>query len=818
MIRRILIIVSLQSLVLLAAPPFPPTVSLIGDSPTLVDLSAYNLQSRWSIADIPPEIIGEIRGDTLSLRHGKDTGINFGLVKLVSDRGRVLYIPFAREPLHTVEFSYHPPRGVANTVSVAGSFNGWNADKNPLKKDTRGGFRVSLHLPPGSYQYKLVVDGQWIADPSNPNRVDNGLGSFNSALELPTGFSEIGFSKWSYNEGKLSFLLNPPDSPDPGQIVVLNDGAKHEYNWDHPYLTVADTDGRLLRILGTDHEGKPLKPCWVLLDEGVPRGMKGSESGIYDTFLYSLFPDRFRNGDTENDRSLCDTRVHPRIGYQGGDLSGILATLEEGYFDSLGINTIWMGPLYPGPSKAAISPLEYTDEMRAMERDTLDSLLLSMVDPYFGTFETPLSPDEFPEAMAYAGYHGYWPAGDRTVEPRFGSVELMKQLTRSIHDRGYRVLLDLVPHHVHEEHPWFTQHPEWFQPLLLNDGKMNLRHWDAHRLTTWFDPYLPTLDLTTESEAVDSVVASAVWWLQAFDLDGFRHDATKHIPHSFWRSLTTGLLKAEKDDQIIQIGETFGSRELVGSYVCPAEMDGQFDFNLYYASRPLFAGVETASFTQVAREIEQSLRAYGPLHLMANITGSHDQPRFITLAQGDIPSGANERSWGWLNDAVVHDPTSYTRLQLFFLFNVSIPGTPVLYYGDEIGMPGAGDPDNRRFMRFGSDLSDVEREHLAVMRTIGTMRKNMLSLAFGDYVLLAADEHILIYARTFFDETAVIGFNIDPDSAWTGSVSFAALPGMEHPEVRFGQDSIVMDGNTATLTLPSLSGLVLTGGAITEGS
>lgn len=76
---------------------------------------------------------------------------------------------------------------------------------------------------------------------------------------------------------------------------------------------------------------------------------------------------------------------------------------------------------------------------------------------------------------------------------------------------------------------------------------------------------------------------SAMFWLQHFDMNGFRHDATKHIDELFWRTLTRKVVKEFPDRTILQIGETYGSPSLINSYVEKGMLDGQFDFNLYYA-------------------------------------------------------------------------------------------------------------------------------------------------------------------------------------------------------------------------------------------
>ncbi|MCU0610635.1 MAG: alpha-amylase family glycosyl hydrolase [Candidatus Eisenbacteria bacterium] len=789
-----------------ASAPFPPTLHLVGMLPDTMDLSSWYLSRPWVVTSCTPGIDASVLDDLLVVA-AEEPGGGIGMVHLASPDGETLVIPLERRPLTEVSFSYDPPGDAPVAAFLAGSFNGWNGTATPMALRNDGRFGTTLQLPPGTYLYKFVVDGAWMPDPGNSDRVDDGLGSHNSVLHISSGLSSCRFVKSSCRDGRMTFVYYPPQAPPPSTIIVLMDGHEAPFTYESGAVGVEEGDGSFLRVLGADAEGRPLPESWTWLDRGIPRGREGADDGIYRSFIYSLFPDRFRNGDTLNDRPVCHPGVHTMVNYQGGDLEGIRRTLEEGYFDSLGVTTLWLGPLYPGPDRIAISPLEYTDRMRALSVPELDSLLATMIDPYFGQRQLPIPEAAFPPALAYSGYHGYWPVRDRDIEPRFGTVALMQNLVTSAHQRGFRVILDLVPHHVHIDHPWVASHPEWMQDLVLPDGTLNLRHWDAHRLTTWFDPFLPTLDLRGGAPGVDSVVASAAWWLETFRLDGFRHDATKHIPHEFWRSLTAGLRAAAPGRQVLQIGETFGSRKLVGSYAVPAEMDGQFDFNLYYASRPMFCGKEAASFKQVTRELEQSLDAFGPLHLMANVTGSHDQVRFITLSQQDIPPGANERQWGWTHSLTARDPAANRRLQLFFLFNLSVPGIPVLYYGDEIGMAGAADPDNRRMMRFGNELSDIERNHLAEMRDLGQLRRRIPALSYGDCVVLHVEEQALVIARVDFDQLAIVAFNLGSDS-WERTVDLAGLPGSRLVR-RWGEATANQYAGTVRLTMPPLSAIVL---------
>ena len=149
-----------------------------------------------------------------------------------------------------------------------------------------------------------------------------------------------------------------------------------------------------------------------------------------------------------------------------------------------------------------------------------------------------------------------------------------------------------MSNHVHEKNPFIIDNPTWATDLILENGEENIRIWDEQRLTTWFDRFLPTIDLTIP-EAAEAMTDSALHMLIEYNLDGFRHDATKHIPTSYWQTLTQKIKNSLPKKSIYQIGETFGSRELIGSYISNDKLDGQFDFNLYFDSRLVFADDST---------------------------------------------------------------------------------------------------------------------------------------------------------------------------------------------------------------------------------
>jgi glycosidase len=321
------------------------------------------------------------------------------------------------------------------------------------------------------------------------------------------------------------------------------------------------------------------------------------------------------------------------------------------------------------------------------------------------------------------------------------------------------VLVDYVSNHVHQEHPLYKLHPEWFTTMDLPDGRKNIRLWDEHRLTTWFDTFLPDLDFT-KPEVINAISDSALYWVNHFKVDGFRHDATKHVSGDFWRALTKKIKKslgAGPSEKIYQIGETFGSRELIGSYVSSGMQDAQFDFNLYFDARSILTE-QDGSFVKLRKSLEETFSYYGYHNLMGNISGNHDIPRFITVADGSIAKGEDEKEAGWKRNIQVSNPVSYKKLAQLMALITTIPGIPVIYYGDEYGMPGAGDPDNRRMMQF-DKLNDLEKAQFKITKELLRIRKTNISLLLGDMDWLKEEKDVLAYARYYLDNVAIVFFN-----------------------------------------------------------
>lgn len=436
--------------------------------------------------------------------------------------------------------------------------------------------------------------------------------------------------------------------------------------------------------------------------------------------LYSLLIDRFANGNPANDRPLNRPDVLPKVDYYGGDLKGITQKIEEGFFDELGITTIWISPITQNPYDA------------------------------WGLNADP--------ETRFSGYHGYWPIFVTRIDERFGTDAELRELLDTAHAHGCNVILDYVANHLHILSPVLQEHPDWTTPMYLPDGRRNLELWDEERLTTWFDVHIPTLDLERD-EICEPMTDSALYWVANYDFDGYRHDACKHIPENYWRMLGRKMKRRFPDRRLWQIGETYGSPELIGSYVKTGMIDAQFDFNFYHTAIDVLA--RQGDMQAVADVVAESAACYGSHHTMGNITGNHDKPRFVSIAGGAVDPDEDTKLAGWKREIGVGDPVGYRKLALLEALICTIPGVPCFYQGDEYGVPGANDPDNRRMMQFDGYTPD-ETALRTDVRALIALRRSEMPLLYGDMTTLFVDHDTWIFARVYLGEVVIAAINNSP--------------------------------------------------------
>jgi len=629
----------------------------------------------------------------------------------------------------------YKPAGNPKIVNLFGQFNGWNRQNLVMEDlDSDGEYEITIPLDPGRYEYKYFIDGEELVDPADPDIVPNGMGGFNQVIIIERTDADNNylhllnyeerndtFSYQFYYESITNDLITLDEivalinnyKIKPGNLKVDGNHINLIFNRD-------ELKGEKTIRVAVSKDGKATNFQTVRLEDGHPTGEQ-TFSSWGDAIIYSIMIDRFFDGDSKNNNPVVHLKLSFQANYQGGDLQGIIDKLEKGYFDSLGVNTFWISPVVDNTNEAY---------------------------------------EEYPPPHRYfTGYHGYWPISATRVEEHFGDMKLLKEFIDIAHKHDMKVLLDYVSNHVHEEHPFWIENREWFGVLELPDGRKNLRLFDEQRLTTWFEPYMPSFDFVSSGEALDKMTDNAVWWLKETGADGFRHDAVKHVPNEFWRTLTKKINQHIKDKNVYQIGETFGSFDLISSYVNSGQLNSQFNFNLFDVALPVFLYPEN-SFEILDLQMQKTFSVYGVNHLMANIMDSHDKVRYMAYVDGDIELNSNEaKELGWTNPPKVDRASSYKKLKLHLAYILTIPGVPVIYYGDEIGMTGAADPDNRRMMRFDDEINSYEEETLSEVSTLIHLRKDHSALREGDFYTLLANENIYAYMRSDFNERVLTVLN-----------------------------------------------------------
>ncbi len=431
--------------------------------------------------------------------------------------------------------------------------------------------------------------------------------------------------------------------------------------------------------------------------------------------MYQIFPERFASGDP----SLDPPGVEPWAAkpssrsFLGGDLIGIAENVE--HLVELGVDVVYLNPIFTSPSNHRY--------------DTVDYL---------------------------------------SVDPSLGGAGALTELVEALHSRGMRVILDASFNHCHprffafadlvsngaesEYVDWFAIH-EWpvrvrYRPHLLEPDT----YWGVHldRLQresgvpveavdddgpvieplydAWYGvPLMPRVNLANP-EARRYMLDVASYWVREFGVDGWRMDVVRYIDHDFWGDMRREV-RAIKPDAYL-LAEVMGDAK---RWLAGAEFDGVMNYTFRELALDYF-GTGTIGTTEFLEGLLEMTVMYSPAAgaVNQNLVGSHDTPRFLTLAGGDEQ-----------------------MLLLATLFQLTFPGIAGLYYGDELPMEGAGDPDNRR----GMDWSATGGSHHRAVIELAQLRRAHPALQQGDWRLISQVGDAFAYTRTFGDDRMVVAIN-----------------------------------------------------------
>ena len=610
-----------------------------------------------------------------------------------------------------------------------------------------GVFAAERSLEPGDYTYKFVVDGSdWFVDPAQPRLRDDGEGNTNSMVrhDCQTNTDAMVRLAHQFDPQSLALVEQSYLVPVGLSEVELEGLTLAGWSWSLD-------EGRTLKLeFGAGLE--QLATVRLTWRDGAERRLTvGPELRAQNDWrrgtLYFAVIDRFANGDQANDRAFDDA---PRdVNYQGGDLAGLTQLIAGGGLDDLQTRALWITWPMMGPE-------------RSMAGQRLD------LDPrQRGCGLNPYDESLPRQSMRYTGFHGYWPTDLQAVDPRFGTAAELEQLVQVAHAHGIAVLLDLPANHLHEDHPLVADEGkrDWFNyPAQVCGRQVS---WDDAPETCWFTEYLPDLNLGN-GDARAWLVDQALWVAERFGVDGFRIDAVKHLDRRFLSDLRHAL-KARRElsgQPFWTIGETFsGDAGSVASYVSAQGVHSQFDFPMNRQILEAFAQnrMGLGALDQSVRAIKRNYSE----ELMVNFVGNHDIARFTSLASAQLCGAwdmASNQALGWSQPPnAPGDRHAYRRLLQALTYAFTVPGQPMIYYGDEFGMPGGGDPDNRRMMRFDDALAPHEAWLREQVVKLTGVRRAVDSLRLGSWPSPAvADENTLAYVRTGGAQDALVIINRGP--------------------------------------------------------
>jgi glycosidase len=410
---------------------------------------------------------------------------------------------------------------------------------------------------------------------------------------------------------------------------------------------------------------------------------------VKSAVFYQIFPDRFANGDPGNDPvNVRPWGSPPTVhGFQGGDLRGI--TRQMDYFLDLGINAIYLNPIFQ-----AASTHRY---------DTSDYL---------------------------------------RIDPKLGDLNDFKELIAEAHRSGVRVILDGVFNHCARgffafndilENGADSPYLDWFHikrfPLRAYDPG-HARNYDAW----WGIKSLPKLN-TSNPQVRRYLLDVSRYWIE-LGADGWRLDVPNEInDDGFWAEFRAVVRQANPD--AYTLGEIW---DVNPRWANDSHFDGLMNYPLRTAVFKLLAG--ECSAAQFGARVEELLTVYPRENIYAqyNLLGSHDTARILTLMEGD---------------------TRKVGLAMLFLF--AYPGTPSVYYGDEVGLPGGTDPDCRR--AFPWDRAEWDEGLRGWVKTLIAARRAHPALQDGDFKRVAASQSAYVFARSLGDQRILVALNASGEPA-----------------------------------------------------
>ena len=491
--------------------------------------------------------------------------------------------------------------------------------------------------------------------------------------------------------------------------------------------------------------------------------------------FYQIFVDRFKNGDPTNDvvdneyvyigekvTQVRDWGKYPaQMGvreFYGGDLQGVLDKLD--YLQDLGVDAIYFNPIFVSPSNHKYDIQDY-----------------DYIDPHYGKIvvdEGEALPEEAEDNINATKYISRV-SDKRNLE---ASNAFFVQVVEEIHRRGMKVILDGVFNHCGSFNKWMDAERIYENQEGYEKGAFVSEDSPYRSFFKFYDEYgwpynseydgwwghktLPKLNYEDSEKLYDYILEIGKKWVSPpYNCDGWRLDVaadlgqTREMNHRFWKDFRK-VVKEANPNAIIY-AEHYGD---CGDWLQGDQWDTVMNYSAFMEPVTWFlTGLEKHSDEKrndllgngQAFQDDMSRFQYPSLVVAMNELSNHDHSRFLTRT--NLTVGRTNS----LGPEAADENINLSIMRAAVLIQMTWPGAPTLYYGDEAGVTGWTDPDNRRTYPWGKEDQELIRYHKDLIR----IHKEEEALMKGSLLLLKSEKNVISYARFTEDERMVVVVNAD---------------------------------------------------------
>ncbi len=577
------------------------------------------------------------------------------------------------------------------------------------------------------------------------------------------------FVQMKYN--KVQILLRKPSSfKNNAQVQINYPGVKllktHHFA-NHNYLAVdieisnTAKPGEVKLLIQEGSQNTPF--TWVLKNRRAGNGTQFAQGVTSKDFIYFLMPDRFSNGDKSNDKvaglkdqSLDRDSIFLR---HGGDLQGVLNHLD--YLQGLGVTSLWM---------------------------------------------TPVVENDMPNRTE----HGYAATNQYAIEKRFGGEAAYLKLSDALHQRGMKLIQDIVYNHSGRFHflvqdapdkTWLHQWPKFTEPshkeqVIFDPYASNTEQ--VKMTDGWFTTEMPDLNQSNPFMA-KFLTQNAIWSVETFGVDGFRIDTYKYNDLPFMNQLNQALVN--DFPAITSFGESWVHGVAAQAYFVENNMNVPFKSNLYGGQdfQTLFYGIlpalnENFGWTDGVTKLYTTLSndfLYKDASRNVLFLDNHDMTRILSSLGESVPK---------------------LKVALAWLFTCR--GIPQLYYGTEVMMKGISNPDGWVRLDFpggwdgdkknaftGEGLTAEEKSIQSYTRLLGNYRKQSTALQTGKMMQYIPNNGLYVYFRYDAGSTVMCVMNTDKQTRAVDMNDFSERT----KGFNGGKDIITNQQINAKFELPAMS-------------